>query len=305
MIRSENIQETKVGILGMGAIGSVISTLLCDSIRSSTSFYSRTERNFISVNGPTGSSRLMAKVSDNPAEKYHLDWLIICLKFHQYPDASDIIKSLINPQTKIVQIGNGIGLKSRLNDIVERNPILECMIDCPTEERKPYEYQQLSKAVIQLSKGALADDFTSLFNQNSIKFNLVNDFLTANWKKTIESSMLGGLMVSINGTVKDIKEQNLIDTFRKGVVEAMKVARADGAKIPDDFPIELLAKLQQYSPDKGSSMLTDFRKKKTLEIGAKNGLITSFGKKFGIPTPINNLLVATMHRKQASYETER
>ena len=299
------MQETKVGILGMGAIGSVVSTLLSDSSTPQTSFYSRTERDFICVDGPKQTNRTATKVMTKPEEKHQLTWLIICLKFHHYPNAAGLIKSLINPHTKIVQIGNGICLSNQLINIADENSILECMIDCPTEERNPYKYQQLRKAVIQASKGALADEFAYLFDLSTVTFDLVDDFLTANWKKTIESAMLGGLMVSIDGTVKDIIEQNLIDTFRKGVVEAMTVARAAGADISDEFSSELLVKLQQYSPDKGSSMLTDYRKKKTLEIEAKNGAITSFGRKYGIPTPINDHLVTTMHQKQARYETKR
>ena len=78
--------------------------------------------------------------------------------------------------------------------------------------------------------------------------------------------------------------------------EAIIVARADGANIEADFIVQMLTKLSTYPETKGSSMLTDRLNGNSIEIGAKNGIISRLGAMYNIATPLNDLVTVILSK---------
>lgn len=81
--------------------------------------------------------------------------------------------------------------------------------------------------------------------------------------------------------------------------EGIQVAKADGAIISSDFANVMLEKLEFYPKEKGSSMLTDRKLGRPIELGAKNGAIVKIGKKYKIETPLNDLIVTILSKTNA------
>jgi len=80
------------------------------------------------------------------------------------------------------------------------------------------------------------------------------------------------------------------ELYRKILFEAVEVAKKDGAIIEDNFIDDSLQRVLNYPISKGSSMLTDRELSKPIEIGAKNGIISLYGKKLSVKTPMNDLI---------------
>jgi 2-dehydropantoate 2-reductase len=77
------------------------------------------------------------------------------------------------------------------------------------------------------------------------------------------------------------------------VAEAMLVARASGIKLSTDDPSAPWIKAAAgLPPDFKSSMLQSLEKGMPTEIDYVNGAVVSQGFKVGIPTPVNQTLVA-------------
>ena len=118
----------------------------------------------------------------------------------------------------------------------------------------------------------------------------VKDYLTVNWKKIIESSALGGILALSGETAWIFRDDEILNLYKKTIEEGIVVAKKEGARIEDKFLGNLLEKLKAYPETKGSSMLTDRLNCHPIEINAKNGVISKYGRKHKIKTEINDII---------------
>ena len=148
------------------------------------------------------------------------------------------------------------------------------------------------------------------------------DLIGARWSKLLINATYSGLGTVVGGTFGDVSGHPLP---RKVAVRCMKecidVGRASGAAFA---PVQGkdVTKLFYY---KGAlkrkfsellvpiamkkhvgivpSMLQDIRNGKACEVDAINGVVCEYGKKYGVPTPINDRIVEII-RKEESGELE-
>jgi len=285
------MQSLKIGILGVGAIGSVISLKLQAQHRKY--YYNRSPKSEIVVKhqGKTYQKAIVLSDSNESAE---LDWLIICLKEYQFAEAEKTLQSLITQHTKVAVVRNGINLKEPIEKYTDPENILECMIDCPTQLTSAKHYHQLRKPKVLTAQSQLSSDFKKLFDLDKIEVLQVEDFATKNWEKLIESSALGAILCLSGESCWIFEDENTSVLFQKIAKEAVQVARAEGAKIKEDFVPELLEKVKSYPASKESSMLIDRRMGRVIEINAKNGVISSLGKKHQIKTELNDFITTLL-----------
>jgi len=283
--------RTTIGILGIGAIGTVISYHLQRNSQHELYYFSRTKKSHLNLIIENTPIEIPVGIQTKISTKKTLDWLIICLKEHQYLEAKHWFSMLITSKTQIVIIRNGLHLKTPLLDFTSGNKILECLIDCPTQLSKTGFYQCPNMPILTVAESALGMYFKSLFNTTNININQVKDFKTESWKKLCESATLGAILCLHNDTCRIFKTKQLQDQYRNLMNESLQVARADGAIIESNFVEKMLAKLMHYPETKGSSMLADLRNKKPIELGAKNGMISLLGKYYNLDTPINDLII--------------
>lgn len=293
---------TKIGVLGIGAIGTVTAFELQKNKAAQLYYFSRRPQNTLNLIQENSKIQIPAKVQTNATEVPQLDWLIICLKAYHYKGAKDWFEDLIHPNLKIAVIRNGIKLKSPLLKWIAENQILECMIDCPTERDAEGYYKPLKNPLISVPKGELATDFESLFKDTAIRLQQMDDFKTANWEKLCESSALGAVLCLTGETCWIFEDEKMITLYTDLMQEAIAVAKADGALIKPHFLNDMLVKLKAYPKTKGSSMLTDRIMGNPIELEAKNGIISTLGKQYGIKTPVNDLFVKLLtHTNQSKH----
>jgi len=281
--------KTKIGILGLGAIGSTLSHQLLQKESNELFFFSRTEKSLLKIKTNEVKYETKIKVRISPPPLIKLDWLIICLKEHQFSEAHHWFTNLIHNKLKIVVIRNGLNLKEPIAAYTSLDNVLECTIDCPTTLNNNQFYESLYPPVLTTTPGKLTDEFSFLFNE--IQIETTNDFKTACWKKLCESASLGSILCLSGETCWIFKHNTMKNLYIDVLNECILVAKADGATIEDRYVNEMLDKLKAYPESKTSSMLTDRQNKKIIELGAKNGIISKLGKKYNIETPINDLIV--------------
>ncbi len=94
----------------------------------------------------------------------------------------------------------------------------------------------------------------------------------------------------------DLELKKIRIVYRKLMEEGIQVAKADDANIPNNFVDMMLEKLKTYPKEKGTSMLTDRKLGRPIEVGAKNGAIVNIGKKYNLGTPLNDLVVTILSK---------
>lgn len=282
--------RTKIGVLGIGAIGTVMAYQLQRLPSHDIFYFSRTKKKTLKLVVESQPFDIPVGIKTT-SETLKLDWLFICIKEHQYQEAKHWFSKLISPSTKVVVIRNGLHLKESLLDFANEDHILECLIDCPTERDKKGYYNCIKMPKLTVPKSDLASEFETLFNRSGIEITQSNDFKTDAWKKLLESATLGAVLCIYNRTCEIFQLSIAKHLYRNLMEESIKVAKADGAKIEENFTDKMINKLMNYPKTKGSSMLTDLRQGKPLELGAKNGIISKLGKQYGIETSINDWMI--------------
>ncbi|BDS11868.1 ketopantoate reductase family protein [Aureispira anguillae] len=296
----------KIGILGLGAIGSVIATALKKNETTRIFYYNRSPKDQLRLKYQDTLFQTSIDCSIDLRNNTTLDWLIICLKEHQYSSAHIGLKNLIGTGTKVVVIRNGLRHKESVEKYCTRNnPILEVIIDCPTQPCVEGGYEQLKKAKLLLKKGMWLDDFTALFSKQTIHVLGIDDFKTASWKKVAESAALGAVLCLSGATCWIFEDEQIQNLYSLLLREAIEVALADGAKIEASFEQEMLIKVKKYPPNKGSSMLTDRLNGKTIELGAKNGIIVNLGNYYNVPTPMNHWVCTLLNYTNKTFSVPK
>lgn len=290
------MEKIKVGLLGVGAIGSVIITGLFKNENLELHHFNRSKKEMAMVQFFDTFYSIPLNIQQDIFTPTKLDWLIICLKEHHFNNTTHLFQKLISRKTKVAIIRNGIELKNPLLPFAKENHILECMINCPTQPDKNQIYQQLGFPNITTACGELANDFQHLFKNKDFQFRQVEDFKTETWKKLLESASLGAITCLTGETCWIFEDEKIRTLYLNLLEEGIQVAKADGAIIPPNFVNVMLEKLKTYPKEKGTSMLTDRKLGRPIELGAKNGAIVTLGKKYNIETPLNDLVVTILSK---------
>lgn len=144
---------------------------------------------------------------------------------------------------------------------------------------------------------------------------LESDLTAVRWSKLLINATFSGLGTALGGTFGDVANGK---RSKKLAVRCMKecvdVAHASGAAFAPVQGKDITKLFYYKGPVKRAfaellvpiamkkhaailpSMLQDIRKGKPCEIDAINGVVCEFGRKYGVPTPINDRIVGTVRR---------
>jgi 2-dehydropantoate 2-reductase len=90
-------------------------------------------------------------------------------------------------------------------------------------------------------------------------------------------------------------------TALAAVAEAMAVAKASGVQLTTTDPMQPWLKAAAgLPPEFKTSMLQSLEKGSVTEIDFINGAVVRLGQKYGIPTPVNQTLVACIKGIEAT-----
>lgn len=130
-----------------------------------------------------------------------------------------------------------------------------------------------------------------LFLNTPIQLLEAPDFLSAAWRKMLHNCVSNPL-TAIAGRGLEILREPLYSTWAQRLLaESLPLAAAAGAQVDGE---DILSTLASYPPGTRTSMLQDRLAGKPLEIAALNGHIIELGRRFGLPTPINEDLITRL-----------
>jgi 2-dehydropantoate 2-reductase len=89
------------------------------------------------------------------------------------------------------------------------------------------------------------------------------------------------------------------ETVRQLVDECVQVARASGVALPDIDHGDMVCRFAEKVGHVYSSTSQDLERGKPTEIDALNGFVVRRGAELGIPTPVNQALVALVKLREA------
>ena len=134
----------------------------------------------------------------------------------------------------------------------------------------------------------------ALLAGSGITVDCTADLTTTAWRKLCANAVGGAVTVLTGQPMGVLRRADVAEVARAMARECAQVARAEGARLEEDFADALIARMQEGPPDATPSILKDARAGRPLEVDARNAVIARIGARHGIATPLNAMATALM-----------
>lgn len=286
-------------LVGPGAIGATLTAWLCQDDRHDVAVAARTPFDAIVVQTPDGVIHAKPRVFTDVAQVRAVDWVLACTKTYDSDAAAKWLPAAMGASTRVAVIQNGVEHVERFEKHVARDRIVPVMIDLPADRVSPGRTIQRGPARMAVPAGKNGGDFVKLFAHTNFDAKETDDFTTAVWRKLCLNSAGAVNAVLLEGA--GISHHDGVAELMRAIVrECVAVGRAEGAKLDDSVPDEIVQGARRARPDAENSMVADRRAGRPMEYDARNGVIVRRGAKHGIAAPMNALMVALLEAAQTS-----
>lgn len=298
----------KVAIVGMGALGLMYGEHIQEAGSVELFFIMDKERKarhlqdkYI-INNIEKQFKLVSPEDGQP-----MDLIIVATKFGGLEQAMEEMAPFVGQNTIVFSVLNGITSEELLIDRFGAKNVLHCVVLGMDAVRKETSLTYQHKGVVKI--GAVnADNFGALtsvcefFESIALPYSKEEDILHALWAKLL-------LNVGINQTCM-IYETNYGGAFdnpeaRKNMFAAMHeviaVAQAVGVNLTETDFEGCVQVLKGLSYEGMPSMRQDGLAKRISEVDLFAGTIVALGKKYGVPTPVNEFYYQRIKAIEAKY----
>lgn len=302
----------KIGILGSGSMGSLIASylikknevIMIDAFKDIVDKINESGLEIIHPDNSKVSFKTKAFLSGECNEK--VDLLIAFVKSTTLDNAFKENQKMIDENSIVLSLQNGMGNDAVISKYVNKKQIL-----LGTTKHNAHV---LNMGVVKHSGAGIThigsiDSNYELALKVSDELNRCGFETTAEenvnrllWEKLFVNITINSLTSILGVTMDFLGYDSPIDNAVSNVLkEAIAVAKADGEQFDyDEIKKSLYELTEKYIGGK-ASMLQDTEKKRLTEIDAINGAVVTIGKKYNIPTPVNETIVSLVHSKEKLY----
>ena len=284
-------------LVGPGAIGATLAAWLAQDDRHQLVVAARTPFDSIEVTTPSGVIRATPRVVTEPRQAQLVDWILVTTKTYDSDAAAQWFAGAAGPHTRLAVIQNGVEHVQRFEKYFDTRRIVPVMIDLPADRTAPGRTVQRGPAHLVVPAGKDGAAFLALFEHANFDAQQTEDFTTAVWRKLC-LNCAGAVSAVLLKPAGIAQHDGVAQIMRTLVRECVAVGRAEGAKLPDSIPDDIVAGARRAPRDAGNSMLADRRAGRPMEIDARNGVIVRLGSRHGIPAPMNALMVSLLEAAQ-------
>ena len=187
---------------------------------------------------------------------------------------------------------NGVEHRELVEPLAGPARVLPAIVWCPSEAIAPGRVRQRGPARLSVPDDPAGAALAGLLD-GAAQVDVVPDFRTEAWRKLCLNAVAAP-MVLAGRRAEVYREPGQLELARGLAEECVAVGRAEGARVGPGTVEEVMAEISGFPPDMGTSMLFDRLAGRPLEWDARNGVISRLGSRHGIPTPVNDEVVARL-----------
>ncbi|MDD5128306.1 MAG: 2-dehydropantoate 2-reductase [Candidatus Omnitrophica bacterium] len=304
----------KIVIVGPGAMGCLFAAFLSKS-REEVWLLDKNKENAakihelgISIEGVSGSWQAKPKTTTNIQDIAKADLIIICVKSFHTKQALEQIKPLLQQNTKIMTLQNGVGNIEIISELTGEERVIGGVTNegATLVETGKIRHAGRGETLIGTIDGKVPVEIRSIreiFNKVGLQTKLSRDIKGLIWSKLIINAGINALTAITrlpNGRLTEFEGTKRI--LREAVTEATRIAKRKRIKLIYDDPLAKVEAVCEGTSGNISSMLQDVLKNKRTEIDFINGVIVRLGQELGIAVPTNKLLVDLVKTIESSYK---
>ena len=288
-----------VGLVGAGSVG---SSLLYEMfavdpdnvyVVAKGDRAARMEAKGITVN----NNNFRPRVYSSREQNVHLDLLIVAVKTYSLDTVMDEIADLIDSDTIILPIQNGITATERLSEKFPDNRVFYGIVLRTDAHRMGNSvfFNTLGEMQIGYADNTkIAPEVQEVHDrlkELGVNVNIYEDMRRVQWRKwmlNIGASQAAAethVECGFFGQVEEIQE-----IMKLCMDEVLEIAKAENVNVGEADRDDIINILVHFPPDKKMSMLQDLEAGRPIEIDDYAGTVIELGQKHGIPTPANRMM---------------
>jgi 2-dehydropantoate 2-reductase len=283
----------RIAVIGPGAIGGTVIVRLAQAAEHRLIVCARSAVPQFTLETQEGKWTVTPEVLTSPREARPVDWIFVATKTYDAPAAASWFEHLMGPETRLAVLQNGVEHIKRFAPYFPEVRILPVIVDMPVERDAPGYFRQRRAGRLTIPANANGEEFARLFHKTGIEVILTSDFQSEVWRK-LAVNCAGAVSALILKPASISQRPPIADIMRSLVRECVGVGRAEGASLDDSLVESALDRYQNSPPDSINSLHADRLAGRPMEIDTRNGVIVRLGRKHGIPTPANEIIVALL-----------
>lgn len=303
-----------VGIIGAGSVGSALMYEMYKRDPENVYLLATGERaarlaaKGISVNNEVFSPKLYS----DPSQGIHIDLLILAAKTYSMDSVIEDIRPLIDKDTILLPIENGITTSSRLESEFPENRVFYGVVlrtDAHRMSRRVY-FRTLGEMQIGYAdnhdpKPEVTEAYERL-KELGINVKVYEDMRRAKWRKWMLNTGASQTAVEVQAECGFFGQVEEVRSLMKMLMdEILELAWAEGVNLTEEDRDDIIEILVNFPPDKKMSMLQDYEAGRPIEIDEYAGEVIRLGRKHGIPTPANEILYLAITARQKIAELRK
>ena len=296
----------KIMVMAAGAVGGYFGSVLAKKhdvlLIARGEHLRRIQENGLRIKSLTSgdfSSQLLAV--EKPPDQYVPDVILYCVKAYHNEEACEVITPTVGSQTTILSLQNGIGCGDFLNSHFGQEKVLLGAAYIEASRSEPgfvQEHGGECRIVLGDQSGNLTDRAVmvrNLLKDCNINHHLSEDIMSDIWKKLVFISALSGMSCITRSRFEEVLDDEALNKMTLAVMHETRAAgTASGVVLPSDIVETTMAELLKHKSELVSSMYLDLVSGRPLEVDVINGAVSTTGKRFGVPTPINDFISACL-----------
>ncbi|REG60793.1 ketopantoate reductase [Paraburkholderia sp. BL6669N2] len=304
----------KVAIVGCGAMGSVYAGLMVSAghevhaVCLWPDHVAAMQEKGLRVEGASGDRTVPIHASTTTDGIGECNLVIIATKAFDVEAAARASEQLLGQKTVVQTIQNGLGSAEMAAAILGANRIAVGVVGgFGASIRAPGHAHHNGMEMIRFGayQGLPAEDLEAsaeIWRSAGFKVAIFEDLDQMVWEKLIMNVAFSGTTCATGMTIGEVMTNpDAWSVARGAALEAIAVAEAAGVKLDVGDPIEHIRKLGNKIPNARPSMLLDYNLRRRGEVDAINGSISREGRKYGVPTPVNDTVVAIIKAREVGF----
>jgi 2-dehydropantoate 2-reductase len=229
-----------------------------------------------------------------------VDIALMTVKTYDTAAALAWLPELCKNKQPVAVIQNGVGHAERVAPFVAIPVLSYVYVEWRDGVYRAFLPERVQFTIPSLSS---CNPFAELFANTDIGVEREGAFHTAAWRKMLHNCVSNPLTTIAGKGLEILQEETYRDLAKGILAEGFQIAQADGARVKATEGDRILKILGSYPPGTRTSMLQDFERGKRLEIDSLNGALIEMGRKYGVPVPVNENVVAMVEaRRQQALE---
>jgi 2-dehydropantoate 2-reductase len=238
-----------------------------------------------------------ARATDTPTDVGAVDVVLVAVKAWQVPEVATAMRPLVGLGTVVIPLENGVEAPAQLAAVLGGEHVagglchLVAFQVAPGHVRHVALEPDVAFGELDCRENPRLEHLKRAFDRAGVKAEIAPDIQVAMWEKFLFIASLSGLGAVTRapaGVVRALSGTRHL--LKSAMAEIVAVARARGARLPDDAAARTLAFIDALPEEATASMQRDILAGRPSELEAQNGAVVRLGMETGVATPVNSFI---------------